>query len=234
MPLILNIESATTACSVALSCDGEILSLRERNEGYSHAENLTVFCEEVMKEAGKSFSDLDAIAVSKGPGSYTGLRIGVSAAKGFAFALSKPLISVPTLKALTYHLLRNLPAHLNTGQRAYIPMLDARRMEVYCAGYNLELKELLPVQAHILTENSFSELRKDHSLVLFGDGAGKAKDVLQGEDVLIFGNIFPSASAMIHFSEEAFSQKHFEDVAYFEPYYLKDFITGQKKTHDKV
>lgn len=239
MPLILNIESTTTMCSVALAQDGELLALREKNEGYSHAENLTVFCEEVMREAGKKFPELDAVAVSKGPGSYTGLRIGVSAAKGFCFALSKPLISISTLKALTYNFLRNNPVMVSEArakrervepcQPAYIPMLDARRMEVYCAAYDHQLKEFLPVQAHILTEHSFETLRKDYTLYLFGDGAAKAKAVLHGEAIHIIENIFPSASAMVHFSEEAFAQKQFEDLAYFEPYYLKEFFLKQQK-----
>ncbi|MCC7301530.1 MAG: tRNA (adenosine(37)-N6)-threonylcarbamoyltransferase complex dimerization subunit type 1 TsaB [Bacteroidia bacterium] len=232
MPLILNIESATTVCSVALSCNGEILSLRERNEGYSHAEHLTFFCEEVLKEAGRKFSGLDAIAVSKGPGSYTGLRIGVSAAKGFAFALGIPLISVSTLHAMASRLVSEF-REIGTND-SIIPMIDARRKEVYCAVYDRQLTEREPVQALILQPESFQKWRAKGTIHLLGDGAGKAMDLLAPGEVHYHPRVLPSAAALVPFAEERYLRKKFEDVAYFEPYYLKDFIAGQKKVHDKI
>jgi tRNA threonylcarbamoyladenosine biosynthesis protein TsaB len=229
MSLILSIETATTMCSVALGRDGRLLAFKELNAGYTHAENLTVFMEEVMKTAGMEFSQLDAVAVSKGPGSYTGLRIGVSAAKGLCYALDKPLISIGTLRAMVPLLLSTHPELRSADSRLFCPMLDARRMEVYCAVYDASGKEVMPVTAKIIDESSFSGLLNEHRVVFFGDGAAKCKEALSHHDNAIFKeNIFPSAKAMAALAEEKFQKKEFEDVAYFEPFYLKGFV-GTKK-----
>lgn len=223
MALILSLETATTACSAALAKDGALLALREVNEGYTHSENLTVFAEQVLKEAGVSFSDLDAIAVSKGPGSYTGLRIGVSAAKGFCFALDKPLIAINTLRAMA--------SGVSISERALLcPMIDARRMEVYCAVYDEQGNEIRPVSAEIIDENSFSDILKNNKIIFFGDGAAKCRAKLgQHPNAVFIDNVFPSAAFLAPLAEQKFNEKKFEDVAYFEPYYLKDFIAGPKK-----
>ncbi len=181
-----------------------------------------------MKQAGKKLGELDAVAVSKGPGSYTGLRIGVSAAKGFCFALEKPLIAVPTLLSMASSQLA-INDQRSTINNLLVPMIDARRMEVYCAAYDQELNEIMPVQAKIIDESSFSELASGHSLALFGDGASKCKAVLENKRGFSFiDNVFPSAKDMAGLSEKAFAEKRFEDLAYFEPFYLKDFVGNQK------
>jgi tRNA threonylcarbamoyl adenosine modification protein YeaZ len=408
MALILCLETATTVCSVALAKDGALLSMREVNEGYTHSENLTVFAEQVLQEAGCSFSDIDAIAVSKGPGSYTGLRIGVSAAKGFCFALDKPLIAINTLRAMAsgvadlvdlslslssgegmsdeegtgnevneergkyyttaqydwnrlikfaksnrknptfaenilwsqlrakrlgYKFRRQHPVdkfipdficlekrlivevdgithigreqqdasrtkrlealgykvirftddevkgeldrvleeikkallsagnstdtslsagdattnnslshgegrgevrepHASYGPQGYYlcPMIDARRMEVYCAIYDEQGNEIRPTAAEIIDELSFADVLAEHKILFFGDGAAKCKEKLGHQANAIFiEDIFPSAEYLVPLAEQKFNEKKFEDVAYFEPYYLKDFVSGPKK-----
>lgn len=226
MPLILNIETATTVCSVSIAKDGELIAFKEQNGDYSHAENLTLFIENVIRQAGVSFKQLDAIAVSKGPGSYTGLRIGVSTAKGLCYALEKPLIAINTL----HHLALSLSKEKKYAGHLFCPMIDARRMEVYCAVYDQEGKEIVTTAAEIIDDHSFEKLLEDHKIVFVGDGAAKCKDVLSKNPNSIFvDNVFPSAKDMILLSEKAFEQKNFEDLAYFEPFYLKDFVAGKKK-----
>lgn len=223
MALILNIETATTVCSVSVAKDGKLLGTKEQNGDYSHAENLTLFIEEVIKQSGITLKQLDAVAVSKGPGSYTGLRIGVSTAKGLCYALEKPLIAINTLQHLS------LALTLKDGELA-CPMIDARRMEVYCAIYDQQGKELMPTSAEIIDEHSFADFLKEHKVIFAGDGAAKCKDVLSKKSNAIFvDNVFPSAKNMITLSEKAFQEKQFENLAYFEPFYLKDFVAGKKK-----
>lgn len=230
MALILNIETATTACSVALAKDGKLISCKEINEGYTHAENLTVFIQEVLKEAGMKISELDAVAVSKGPGSYTGLRIGVSTAKGLCYALGKPLISVPTLQAMTLSARQNLQTPNSELLTIFCPMIDARRMEVYCALYDENLNAVKNISAEIIDENSFSEFLSKSKICFFGDGSTKCKPKIIHPNAIFLENIFPSAKNMIELSKKAFTEKRFEDVAYFEPYYLKDFVAGKKRS----
>ena len=230
MPLILNIETATTVCSVALAKDGELLSYKEQNEGYTHAENLTVFIEEVVSKSGYAFKGIDAIAVSKGPGSYTGLRIGVSAAKGLCYALDKPLLSINTLEHTALFAMNNLKSNVSNLTSLFCPMLDARRMEVYCAVYGSQLNCIKETVAEIIDEHSFSELLKENKIIFFGDGAAKCKELLsKNANAIFIDDIFPSAKNMVTLSEEVFKNKQFEDVAYFEPFYLKDFVAGKKK-----
>lgn len=233
MTLILNIETATEVCSVALGRDGKLLSLRESKSGFTHSENVTVFIDEVIKEAGVSLNALDAIAVSKGPGSYTGLRIGVSTAKGLCFALEKPLIAVPTLKSLTASAINNI-SNLSRTFRTQIsmlfcPTLDARRMEVYCAVYDTELKEVETTSAKIINENSFTKILESNQVYFFGNGAMKCKSLITNPNAVFIEDVFASAASMISLSEKLFADPEFsgEDAAYFEPFYLKDFVAGK-------
>ena len=221
MSYILNIETATKNCSVALAKDGKTIICKEiAEEGYSHAERLHVFIEEIIKEAGITFQDLSAIAVSQGPGSYTGLRIGVSAAKGLCFALNIPLIAVDTLQVLASQ------ATISSG--LIIPMLDARRMEVYSAIFTPDCQKTRAVQAEIITENSFEDL--DETIYFVGDCADKCKPVLtKGNFVFLEEIKYPSAKEMSLLSFEKFKNNDTVDVAYFEPYYLKDFMMTVSK-----
>jgi len=221
---ILCIETATTACSVCLTADEKIIAQREINSGYTHAENLHVFIEEVLQEARILFSQLHAVAVSKGPGSYTGLRIGVSTAKGLCYVLNIPLISVDTLQSMAFGVATTV-----SGDVLYCPMLDARRMEVYCAVYNKNLELVLPVNAMILNENSVSVFTFEKPVYFFGDGAGKVKDLLQQiKGACVLDNIFPSARNMATLAGAKFRQKQFENTALFEPFYLKEFFTRKQ------
>lgn len=216
MPYILNIETATKNCSVALAKDGKTILCKEiAEEGYSHAERLHVFIDEIIKEVGITFQELSAIAVSQGPGSYTGLRIGVSAAKGLCYALGIPLIAVDTLQVLASQ------AKVSNG--LIIPMLDARRMEVYSAIFTPNFENKRAVQAQIITENSFEDLQE--TLYFVGDCAEKCKAVLNKQNHIFLGDIkYPSAKEMSFLSFEKHQKNDFVDVAYFEPYYLKDFM----------
>ena len=199
MALLLLLETATTVCSVALSFKGKLLALKELNEGYSHAENLTRYCTQVLEEAKFNFKDLDAVVVSKGPGSYTGLRIGVSAAKGFCFALDIPLISVNTL----HHFALQLSTQEKYKDALFCPMIDARRMEVYCALYDSGNAEVSATEAKIIDENSFSEVLKSRKIIFFGDGAAKCKSALSHNSNAVFIDaLFPSAQQMITIAEK--------------------------------
>lgn len=222
MSFILNIETATKNCSVAIAKNGETVLCKEiAEEGYSHAEKLHVFIEEVIAEAKINVHDLVAVAVSQGPGSYTGLRIGVSAAKGLCYALGIPLIAVDTLKTFA--------SQVNAKDVLIVPMLDARRMEVYSAIFNSKLETIREVQAQIITEDSFNEYTE--IIYFVGDCADKCKPVLTKENFIFLEQIkYPSARDMSKISYDKYQIKDTVDVAYFEPYYLKDFmITTSKK-----
>lgn len=206
-----------------MSKGSEILALREVNDGYTHAENLHVFIQQALQESGLTAADLQAVAVSRGPGSYTGLRIGVSAAKGLAYALDIPLISVDTLQSMAYQASREKPGSV------YVPMIDARRMEVYCAAYDAGLGSLLPVQAVVLDAETIHKFHFDASVYFFGDGMPKAKTLLQNIPGSAFlDEIRPSASHMVQPALDKYRSGYFEDAAYFEPYYLKDFVPGAR------
>jgi tRNA threonylcarbamoyladenosine biosynthesis protein TsaB len=224
--MILQIETATTVCSVALAQDSEVLACREIEQRNIHAEKITVFIEEVLHMAGKGYNDLDAIAVSCGPGSYTGLRIGVSAAKGLGFALDKPLIAVETLEAMARGILNERDFDADT---LLCPMIDARRMEVFTAVFDSKGNRVRPTSAEIIDENSFSDLLQDHQVVFFGDGAGKCREALgTHQNARVVDNFVNSARYLTAIAAEKFKAKDFVDTAYFEPYYLKDFIAGKK------
>ena len=221
MARILNLETATTNCSVSISLDGELVSIKEENTpNYSHAEQLHIFIKEAL--AATSFSDIDAIAVSKGPGSYTGLRIGVSAAKGLCFSLDLPLISIPTLESMANQ--------IQVGEDEIIlPVLDARRMEVYSCVFDDKYKEIRETKAEVIDENSFAEFSKFKKIHIIGSGAEKCEEIIKQPDFKFYKEAFPSAKEMAKLGQKKFEAGDFEDVAYFEPYYLKDFILQTKK-----
>ncbi|WP_158845414.1 tRNA (adenosine(37)-N6)-threonylcarbamoyltransferase complex dimerization subunit type 1 TsaB [Algibacter sp. L1A34] len=219
---ILNIETATTNCSVSIAKNGETIVLKEDNDkSYSHAERLHVYIDEALKEAGINSVDLSAIAISKGPGSYTGLRIGVSTAKGLCFALDKPLISVPTLQALAYKV------QLENG--VIVSMLDARRMEVYSAIYDSNYNEIRTTEAQILDENAFAENLQNGKVYFIGNGVEKTKTLITNPNAIFIEDKLPSANEMSALAFKKYQNNDFEDVAYFEPYYLKDFVALKPK-----
>ncbi|MDI1257495.1 MAG: tRNA (adenosine(37)-N6)-threonylcarbamoyltransferase complex dimerization subunit type 1 TsaB [Flavobacterium sp.] len=216
MAYILNIETATKSCSVAIAKDGVTLLCKEMAEqGYSHAEKLHVFIEEILAETHLKFSDLNAIAVSQGPGSYTGLRIGVSAAKGLCFALNIPLIAVDTLNVLA------LKAKVNSG--LIVPMIDARRMEVYSAVFDANYQKTENVKAEVITETSYAEITE--MVHFISDCPEKLKTVLTSSNFIVADEVtYPSANDMAGLSFDKYKKNDTVDVAYFEPYYLKDFF----------
>lgn len=226
MTYILNIETATKNCSVSLAKDGVLIAWREVNTGsYSHAEQLHVFIAELMEEVALSFDALDAVAVSKGPGSYTGLRIGVSTAKGLAFAQNIPLISVATLHTLALQV---------TDDYDYIiPMLDARRMEVFTQVFDKNKQTISEIMATIIDKNSFSEYLLNGKVLFLGDGAEKCKTTITHKNACFSADYFPTARAMHMLSYAKYKAKDIENTAYFEPFYLKDFVGLKLKDRKK-
>jgi len=225
--LILQIETATASCSVALAKDGCILAVREINQRNIHAEVITVFIDELIASAAISYQDLDAIAVSSGPGSYTGLRIGISTAKGLCFALDKPLIAVETLEAMTLGVIHARKGGMEK-DLLLCPMIDARRMEVFTAIFTPDGRKIRPTTAEIITGDSFANLLGNNKILFFGDGAEKCREVLsKNANARFLPGFLNSAVHLTQRATEKFNKKEFEDVAYFEPYYLKDFIAGR-------
>ena len=217
MAFILNIETATTNCSVSLSKEGKTIVLKEDNDkSYSHAERLHVYIDEVLKEANINSNKLDAISVSKGPGSYTGLRIGVSAAKGLCFALDKPLISIPTLDALAHQ--------VKMDDGIIVSMLDARRMEVYSAIYDSNYNEIRETQAQILEKTSFNDYLEQGKVYFIGNGVEKTKTLINHTNAIFIEDKLPSSNDMSLLADTKYKKNDTEDIAYFEPYYLKDFV----------
>lgn len=223
-PLILLIETSTTSCSIALSEGANVIAVEEANERNIHASHITIFIKKVMKQARKDYKDLNAIAVSKGPGSYTGLRIGVSTAKGLCYALDIPLISVNTLESMAYGLskMQTIP------EGAYlIPMIDARRMEVYTAVYKVDLTLIEDVNAKIVDQSSFLEF-PNNELILFGDGAEKLKELFSERLNIAFLDFKNSAVHLAPLAYQKLIDGELENMAYFEPFYLKDFVMTSK------
>ena len=226
MPTILNIETSTDICSICLSRDGEVLTIRETERSYSHSEVIAVFIDECVKEAGIEMKDIDAIAISQGPGSYTALRIGAATAKGICFAMSIPLIAIGTLDAL-----RDSIRSKAGSNDLIIPMIDARRKEVYRCVYNSNGEVLAAVEPIILDDDTFKEYLQYDKLLFCGDGVPKSKDILTIENSKFF-DVECSAKYMIRLSEEKFANKLFEDIAYYEPFYYKGpNITVQKEEY---
>ena len=222
MNYILNIESSTTNCSISLALDGNLVALKESNDDkYSHSTKLHSFINEVLKKSNISVKELVAIAVSKGPGSYTGLRIGVAAAKGLCYSLDIPLISISTLHILSKQIqVRE--------QGLILPVMDARRDEVYCAVYDSSYNLIKKAVPKIINQESFSELSYKSKLYFIGNGQEKCKRLIENNTNLIFSNnnTFPSAREMTPLSYQKFKDLNFNDIAYFEPDYLKDFMPG--------
>ena len=230
MASILIIESSTEICSVALTKDGKLIDMIESEAGQNHARLITVFAEDLLKRNNIQPGELSAVAVSKGPGSYTGLRIGVSTAKGFCFANGIPLIAVGTLEAMAKHVVLNQSSyHLpENPSLLYCPMIDARRMEVYAAFYNGQGVLQREISADIITPDSYAEQLENHPVYFFGNGADKCKSTLTHPNARFIDQLVPLAENMIAFGVKAFTEKRFADTAYFEPFYLKEFQTTAK------
>lgn len=227
MASLLNIETSTSVCSVALSHEGQIVFRRENYEGPSHASCLGGYVQEAMNAAQHYNLKLDAVAVSCGPGSYTGLRIGVSMAKGVCFGLGIPLIGVNTLEIMACNVMfrEKYPEDV-----LFCPMIDARRMEVYSAIYDLSLTPVKAISADIIEPGIYENYLTDRTVLFFGNGAEKCKSVLNGRNALFLDKtIDPLASDMLALAEKAFRERNFKDVAYFEPFYLKEFVATKPK-----
>ena len=227
MSTIIHIETSTDVCSVALSENGQCIFHQEDRKGPSHARILAPFVEDAVSMADSHAMPIDAVAVSSGPGSYTGLRIGVSTAKGLCYGRGLKLISVPTLEllcvpVLLYH--EDLPT-----DALLCPMLDARRMEVYTAVYDRSLKTVCSTSAQIITPDSFKDLLDKNTMIFFGNGASKCKDVLSHPNAIFIDGIEPLAKNMLPLANQTIRNEKFEDVAYFEPFYLKDFVATMPK-----
>ena len=230
MALILAIETGTDICSVALIRDGELIALRESDEERNHAKKIAVFVDELLREYDIAAEELDAVAVSKGPGSYTGLRIGVSFAKGLCYGQNIPLVAVGSLDSLVEVAREDFEAGIidieQWDNALLCPMIDARRMEVYTQLFDTDGVAQSEVEAKIIDTESFAEERKDRPFIIFGNGAKKCTEVLEGAT---FIEVVPSARGMARIAERAFAEGKTEDVAYFEPFYLKDFVVGTAK-----
>lgn len=226
MSCILHIETSTEVCSVAVSQDGASIFSKEDFDGPSHAVTLGVFVDEALSFADSHAIPVDAVAVSCGPGSYTGLRIGVSMAKGICFGLGIPLIAVPTSKVMCVPVLlfKDLPE-----DALLCPMIDARRMEVYAAVYDRALRARRDIAADIVDENSYAEFLDEHPVYFFGNGAGKCREVLKHPNARFIENVSPLAKWMFPLAEKEMACENFKDVAYFEPFYLKEFVTSKPK-----
>ena len=224
MAIILAIETSTKNCSVALFKDSNLLSFMQSDkQEFVHSEQLTNYIQNIVALSKINLKDIDAIALSKGPGSYTGLRIGTSTAKGLCFALEIPLISVSTLQAMAFSMKQNSSVDL------YCPMIDARRDEVFCALYDNQNKEIRRVQADIVDASTYTSFL-DKKILFFGNGALKCKEILCHKNAIFVNHdIYPCAKNLGVLSYMKYCSKEFEDTAYFEPYYLKDFILGNKK-----
>ncbi len=233
MALILCIDTATPVCSVALADKKEIIAHIDSTEEKVHASHLGIFVDNVLQKAGKSVKQLDAVAISKGPGSFTGLRIGVSLAKGLCYGSDIPLIAVDTLQAIAFGMIKavenkhtELPSFENI---RYCPMIDARRMEVYTAVYDSQNQPVEKVTAKIIDESSFESYLEIGQLVFAGDGASKCKDLIRNRNAFFLSEFAHSAVFMNEIAQQLFDDEKFENIAYFEPYYLKDFIATVPK-----
>ncbi len=221
MPNIIHIETSTEVCSVAVSSDGVVKFHRQDFDGPSHASLLGGFVHEAVAYARDNNIPLHAVAVSSGPGSYTGLRIGVSEAKGLCFGMEVPLIAVSTLELLCCTAM----FRFDVDEDAWIcPMIDARRMEVYAAVYDETLNPVMPVGAYIVDENTFAEILDRHKIIFCGNGAGKCRDVINHPNAIFVDDVYPLATGMLALADRAFAQGDFRDVAYYEPFYLKEFV----------
>lgn len=218
--MILLLETATPVCSVVL-CEGDkILAQRDSSDAQAHSAKLAVFINEIVAESGKKMQDIEAVCVSSGPGSYTGLRIGVSAAKGLCYALERPLLSVPTLKSMAAQYYMEHPDYNGW----VCPMVDARRMECYAAIFNKELEEIKPTTADIIEEGIYDTYLSQNTITFIGNGAAKTQPILGVHNNARWDDFEISAKGMMQLSQLLLNEGKVEDVAYFEPFYLKDFV----------
>lgn len=229
MNTILNIDTSTTVCSVALSAGGECLSMRKDESGNNHSRVIGVFTQQLLQEAESKGWKVAAVALSQGPGSYTGLRIGTSFAKGLCYGMDIPLIAIPTLKIMAWAVAQRIKAEGVHTDALLCPMIDARRMEVYSAVYDMELNEAEAVSAKIIDQESFSDLLANRKIYFFGNGSNKCKDAITSHNATFIDGVNPLATDMAVMAHEAYNKKEFADVAYFEPFYLKDFIATKPK-----
>ena len=229
MNTILNIDTSTTVCSVALSAEGECLAMRKDESGNSHSRVIGVFTQQLLQEADSKGWKVAAVALSQGPGSYTGLRIGTSFAKGLCYGMDIPLIAIPTLKIMAWAVAQRLKAEGVHSDALLCPMIDARRMEVYSAVYDMELNEAETVSAKIIDHESFSDLLANRKIYFFGNGSNKCKDAITSHNATFIDGVNPLATDMAVMAHEAYNKKEFADVAYFDPFYLKDFIATKPK-----
>lgn len=228
MALILNIDTATDIASVCISDNGYSIAYSENNQQKEHASFVHAAINSILKEAGKELAQIDAFAVTSGPGSYTGLRVGLATAKGFCFALNKPLITVNTLQVMAKAaIMENSPA-INNINMLYCPMIDARRMEVYTAIYNRAMETQLKPTAVVIEPESFDRWLNNSPILFFGSGSSKLKGLLSNEKA-VFADINSNAKNLAQLAEKLFSQKKFADIAYAEPDYVKDFFSTPKK-----
>jgi len=226
MALILNIETSTEVCSVVIARDGEVIHSRENLTGQNHAMLITVFIEELLAESKLTMEQLDAVAVSGGPGSYTGLRIGISVAKGICYASHLPLIAITSLEAMAYHVIHNLKQfqYTESANVLFCPMIDARRMEVYTAFYDINGVQIREIHADIIDHQSYFSYLENNNVLFFGNGAAKCRDAITHPNAIFINGVITSAGHMVPLSERDFQLKKFVDVAYYEPFYLKDFV----------
>ncbi len=224
MQAILNIDTSTTVCSVALATETEVVVCKVDAEGNNHSKVIGRFVKEIEEEAKQKGVEICAVALSQGPGSYTGLRIGTSFAKGFCYGKDIPLIAIPTLKIMASGVREKTDS-----DTLLCPMIDARRMEVYSAVYDRELNEVEMVKANIIDENSFADLLAKRKICFFGNGSGKCRQVLTSNNAMFLDGVSPMATEMYKMAWEAYRNKNFVDVAYFEPFYLKEFVATVPK-----
>lgn len=224
MALILSLETSTDVCSVALHDEEKLISQAEIHEPQSHGAQLALLIDQIIRTAGLSFREINAVAITKGPGSYTGLRIGTSTAKGLCYALDIPLIAIGSLDLLAFQ-----GSGFNLSNALLCPMIDARRMEVYCLVANHKLEIIQPVTAKIIDQHSFSELLNGNKMLFFGNGSEKCREVLYHSNAAFMNNIFPLATALGTMAEKKFNAGEFEDLINFKPFYLKEFVAKKAR-----
>jgi len=231
MARILCLETSTEVCSVAIVENGKATDFREDVSGQNHSKLLTGFIAQLLESSRLKASDFDAVAVSEGPGSYTGLRIGVSAAKGFCYAAGIPLIAISSLEAMASHIVENPSRYQIEIQPndLFVPMIDARRMEVYTAIYTADLNSVVKVKALVVEQDSLDEYVEESRLFLFGNGSAKCSNILVNQAVSFIDGVYASSRYMATLANQKFQRGEFVDVAYFEPFYLKDFIATVPK-----
>ncbi|MCX6239509.1 MAG: tRNA (adenosine(37)-N6)-threonylcarbamoyltransferase complex dimerization subunit type 1 TsaB [Bacteroidia bacterium] len=226
MALILNIETSTEVCSVVIARDGAVIQSRENLTGQNHAMMVTVFIRELLTDSNLTMEQLDAVAVSGGPGSYTGLRIGVSVAKGLCYASRLPLIAITSLEAMALHVINNHEKfhYPETGNPLFCPMIDARRMEVYTSFYDANGIQIRGIQADIIDNQSYLPFLENNTVLFFGNGAAKCRNAISHPNAIFIDGIITSAENMVPLAERDFKNQKFVDMAYYEPFYLKDFV----------